>query len=452
MDVCNNVYITGILVVVFGSGSWLAVNGIWAEIPVLWSKAPERESLAPILTVTFQLANIGPLIFLAIRLRHKRRRKLQSYSIIAMFVVGVISSVLLAVFWNKTNQIGGSEYSTALISISFMFALVDCTSSVTFLPFMALFPSHLNAFYFGEGLSGVVPSIIALAQGVYVSPDHKIENSSTQEFHNHNRSCDQGSIPIRFSVGTYFGILTVFVIFSMISFFLLNFYLLHEGHAHRQEQESSALMASVKFHSLLSDDTSSDDNGANISINMYTETQELFWSKKLIVLLFLELLISCIGNGLAPAVSSYAFSSYGNAAAVIIVNTGMISGSAIALIAVKFAWKNSLGKRVFITLAALVIIAIALIGYIIWLATTLNPPLKGHTEGTVLVAIINALVYITVMYCKVTIAKAANELMGEKALFGCGVTTQIGSLIGALTIFGATRAGVFPTPQNCLGV
>jgi hypothetical protein len=302
------------------------------------------------------------------------------------------------------------------------------------------------------GLSGVVPSIIALAQGVYVSPDHKIENSSTQEFHNHNRSCDQGSIPIRFSVGTYFGILTVFVIFSMISFFLLNFYLLHEGHAHRQEQESSALMASVKFHSLLSDDTSSDDNGANISINMYTETQELFWSKKLIVLLFLELLISCIGNGLAPAVSSYAFSSYGNAAAVIIVNTGMISGSAIALIAVKFAWKNSLGKRVFITLAALVIIAIALIGYIIWLATTLNPPLKGHTEGTVLVAIINALVYITVMYCKVTIAKAANELMGEKALFGCGVTTQIGSLIGALTIFGATRAGVFPTPQNCLGV
>ena len=149
-----DVYITGFLVVLFGSGSWLAINGIWAEIPVLWAKAPEHESLAPILTVVFQLANIGPLIYLVIRwLCCKSDRKLQSYTINIIFVVGTVSCVLLAVFWDRTSHTFGREYSSALIGLSFVFALMDCTSSVTFLPFMALFPSqYLNVFYFGEGL------------------------------------------------------------------------------------------------------------------------------------------------------------------------------------------------------------------------------------------------------------------------------------------------------------
>ena len=67
-------------------------------------------------------------------------------------------------------------------------------------------------------------------------------------------------------------------------------------------------------------------------------------------------------------------------------------------------------------------------------------------------ATINAAASSTVMYCKVAIAKASKELVEERALLGCGVATQIGSLSGALTMFGVVQAGVFPTPQNCLVV
>ena len=240
---------------------------------------------------------------------------------------------------------------------------------------------------FIAGLSGVLPSVIALAQGAYVSPSP--ENSSLKMIH--NRSCDQGSIPIHFSVSTYFATLTAFVICSMMSFLVLYHYCLPQAKQHdsySKEQESSLLKdenKSVKFRSLMSDDSSSDDSEAGVTVSVCTETQGSFWSKKMAVLLFLEMLISCIGNGLAPAVSSFAFSSYGNTAAVTIVNIGMISGPVTALVAVKLAWKNSVGKKVFMTLGVLVITAMALNGYIIWLATTLSPPLQGHAEGVVLV-------------------------------------------------------------------
>jgi len=48
----------------------------------------------------------------------------------------------------------------------FALAFVDCSSSVTFLPFMTIFPNtFLTTYFFGEGLSGLFPSVFALAQG-----------------------------------------------------------------------------------------------------------------------------------------------------------------------------------------------------------------------------------------------------------------------------------------------
>ena len=51
----------------------------------------------------------------------------------------------------------------------FFLSLVDCSSSVTFLPFMMQLPAHYVTTYFiGDGLSGFVPGLVALAQGVGV--------------------------------------------------------------------------------------------------------------------------------------------------------------------------------------------------------------------------------------------------------------------------------------------
>lgn len=149
-------YVTGFLVLLFGTGSWLAVNGIWAETPVLWLVSPECKSLVSILTVAIQLANIGPAIYLLTRqiCNKSRHPQLQIYTIYIIYVIGIVSCVLLTVFWDNTSQVFGENHSTALITLTLMFALMDCTSSVTFLPFMALFPSqYLNVLYIGEGLS-----------------------------------------------------------------------------------------------------------------------------------------------------------------------------------------------------------------------------------------------------------------------------------------------------------
>jgi hypothetical protein len=43
----------------------------------------------------------------------------------------------------------------------------------------------------------------------------------------------------------------------------------------------------------------------------------------------------------------------------------------------------------------------------------------------------------------VAIAQGAKEIMGEKALEGCGIAIQLGSLIGAVTTFGFVITGHF---------
>lgn len=61
---------------------------------------------------------------------------------------------------------GGVEHSTVLLLLVFAVSLVDCTSSVTFLPFLAHFkPAYMTAYYVGEGMSGLLPAAFAFIQG-----------------------------------------------------------------------------------------------------------------------------------------------------------------------------------------------------------------------------------------------------------------------------------------------
>ena len=142
------------LVVLLGCGSWVAVNGMFSESPVIWPLAPECLRLASIMTVAIQLANIGPAVYLLVgRVCCKGKEvQVQTWTIYVIYFIGIVSCSLLAGFWDRTSHVFGKEHSTALISLLFFLALVDCTSTVTFLPFMAQFPVHyLSALYIGEG-------------------------------------------------------------------------------------------------------------------------------------------------------------------------------------------------------------------------------------------------------------------------------------------------------------
>lgn len=159
--------LTYCLVCLFGIGSWIAINGIWAEISILVNCSPEGYKLPALLVVMIQVANVGPLLYTIVKCLFYRC-KLQTYqirleigTIFILIVIGISACILLSFFWNWTYFHG-----LPLFAIVFFLALVDCTSSVVFIPFMKHFPPvYLSALYIGEGFSGLLPSLFALVQG-----------------------------------------------------------------------------------------------------------------------------------------------------------------------------------------------------------------------------------------------------------------------------------------------
>lgn len=180
MDVCGSLrrsltqlnascLLTYFLFCVFGLGSWVAINGIWGELSILVVSLPECYDLPAVLSVVIQVANIGPIIYIVLKSILRRCSiKTMTIEISAVYVlvtIGLLSCILLSITWDKTAVIG-REHSVALIVLTFCLALVDCTSTLVFIPFMKHFPArYISALYIGEGMSGVIPSAVALSQG-----------------------------------------------------------------------------------------------------------------------------------------------------------------------------------------------------------------------------------------------------------------------------------------------
>ena len=47
--------VVSILIVLFGMGSWVAINGVWAELPILVSSLPESWNLPTYLVLLIQV-------------------------------------------------------------------------------------------------------------------------------------------------------------------------------------------------------------------------------------------------------------------------------------------------------------------------------------------------------------------------------------------------------------
>lgn len=196
-------------------GSWVAINGIWAELPILLVTQPECYQLAAVLSVTIQLANVGPLVYtIAKVIWSSCRYKVIYLEIVGVYTIigiGLIATTLMSFFWSKTAYIGEENYSIVLIILVFFLALVDCTSSVIFIPFMKHFPAiYLSPLYIGEGLSGVIPSALALVQGsvnnsIHCKPGH-------ENYPGINR------LGIRYSPQVYFLLLAFIVLLCGLSF------------------------------------------------------------------------------------------------------------------------------------------------------------------------------------------------------------------------------------------
>jgi len=219
-----------VLVIVFAMASWIDINGVWVELPLLVPRLPEGWGLPSYMAVLIQLANIGPLLVTLYNYFSPRNQGSGHCDVPISYIiigVGMVSCLLMSLFWDRTSILFGHEHSTALLFLCFFLAFVDCTSSVVFLPFMALFkPEYMTAFFIGEGFSGLVPSLAALVQGVGGNPSCVLKNITHINKTDNSSTVTPELVPVypapRFGVEEFFIFLMVLMSLSFLALALLD--------------------------------------------------------------------------------------------------------------------------------------------------------------------------------------------------------------------------------------
>lgn len=315
--------LTHLLACTFGMGSWVAINGLWVELPLLVTVLPEQWDLPSYITIIIQMANVGPL-FVTL-MHHFRPGLLKEVAVIYVVVsIGVVACGLLAFLWSHTSHIAGRSHSTAFLVLTFFLALVDCTSSVTFLPFMMqLQPQYLTTFFIGEGLSGLIPALITLGQGSGISSCFNVSHivnitTGNETVETTIYQLETRYLPANFSTLVFFLLMTLMMLACLLSFFFLARKPKVWELSQRQLFPSSIVLSS--FDQL-------PDGGAGSRLSRgcpcpkdAKEPGDILPKKvsyplaKLIFIYFLITWVSALTNGVLPSVQSYSCLPYGNTA------------------------------------------------------------------------------------------------------------------------------------------
>lgn len=154
-----------ILVVMFGITSWSIMNGLWVELPILVAHLPEGWTLPADLTIVGQAGNLGPLVFTFLVYMFPRVKLEVPASILIVLVLS-LCALLYSFLWQETATLGGSEYSVALLSLTFIQSVFAAMTSQAYLAFMShLKARYMSSLFLGMGLSGLLPALVAVAQG-----------------------------------------------------------------------------------------------------------------------------------------------------------------------------------------------------------------------------------------------------------------------------------------------
>ncbi|KAH9371837.1 hypothetical protein HPB48_021801 [Haemaphysalis longicornis] len=217
-----------VLCLLYGLSSWLAITGLWMELPLLVHALPERWALPAVLSVAIQMGNVGPLLYgLSTVIWRHRFTGPRALSIAnhVQLCIGIIACVALITAWRATGFILGRETSIVLLVAAFALSIVDCTSSVVYLPFVGRFREvYMTSYLVGEGLGGVVPGLVALAQGVEdaICVNETMPSTSVTENSSEGMTAVLDVEAINFEPEVFFGVLLLLVLLSYGSFILLD--------------------------------------------------------------------------------------------------------------------------------------------------------------------------------------------------------------------------------------
>ncbi|XP_033216875.1 solute carrier family 52, riboflavin transporter, member 3-A-like [Belonocnema kinseyi] len=376
----KNSLIVHLLIATFGISAWIGINSIFVELPLLVNSLPEKWNLPMYLVIMIQVANIGPMAYILARKFNFNFP--ESYLIFALLLLGASMMSLLAFFYKKTLFFRGKEYSAVLFAATFFTALVNCSSSLLFMPYLRHFrESYLASYYVGEGLSGIIPSAIALIQGT-------------------GSQCDSEKIE-RFSPQYYFISIFIILLFSLIAFLLL---------------DNLELVASEK----VSENT---ENVARKDENL----NHKFESTLRIYFYILLGLMCLLANGFLPGIQSFSSLPYGNITYHLTATLSLLANPIGCFLAVFFppkSWKiiNWLSTVTFLNCS-----------HVIYLAfVSPRPPLQYSVVGKVFVILSWILLIGLISYVKLALASIFRHEAHSGNLFRIGIVMQIGSAFGAV--------------------
>ncbi|KAK7463949.1 hypothetical protein BaRGS_00038061 [Batillaria attramentaria] len=459
-----------VLVCVFAISSWVDINGLWVELPILVTNLPEQWTLPSYIIAISQVANLGPIIFFVLANCVGRTRtykttldKVTSY---AIMLVGVTSTLLLAFLWRESAYVAGADRSVALLALSFFLAFMDCTSSLAYVAFMAaLKPSYMASFFLGEGLSGLLPALLALGQG---AGDIVCVNgsSSSQEVVNGtvvNGTVVNGTtvnvtdyfvfpkyVEPRFSVQVFFLLMSGIIALSIASFTLINFwsyckdqfvqisfYSLSGDHSTDKsaKQSPSDHIEGVGFQRSSSRNTQSDFGGANNSGFIDDEGKsESGWKNGVSGDVAVRqdvsvVVINFLITSFLLSVQVYSSLPYGISIYNLVVTLSNIANPAACAICI-FVTVTS--TPVITLMASL---GVACGAYIIVAASmSPAPPLVDTSAGGPVAVVIWVGASFFLTFAKISVASVMRKV-GRRALIWYGAATQSGALLGALTGF-----------------
>ncbi|XP_024056717.2 solute carrier family 52, riboflavin transporter, member 3 [Terrapene carolina triunguis] len=433
--------LTHLLACVFGTGSWAALNGLWVELPLLVTELPEQWYLPSYITIIIQLANVGPLL---VTLLHRFKPSLLSevaviYGVVA---VGALACLLLAFLWGFTSPVAGEPHSTAFFGLAFCLALVDCTSSVTFLPFMArLQPRYITTFFMGEGLSGFLPALVALAQGAGIARCVNVTRVTNVTAGNNTAEGSQFQmetqyLPANFSTLVFFLLLAAMMVACLVAFFFLT-RLPKAWELSRQ----NLCPSTITLHSLqeipgngprLSGGGDSPRGGKLASSNKgshHTDPEVTYSLAKFAFIYLLVAWVNSLTNGILPSVQAYSCLPYGNMAYHLSATLSSMANPLACTIAM------FLPSRSLALLGALSVAGTGFGAYNMAMAVMSPCPLLQHSAWGHAIIVISWVCFMgSLSYVKVMTGVILRS-QSHSALVWYGAVEQLGSLTGALIMF-----------------
>ncbi|XP_070604542.1 solute carrier family 52, riboflavin transporter, member 2 isoform X2 [Erythrolamprus reginae] len=310
-----------VLVALFGMGSWISVNSLWVELPVVVKRLPEGWNLPAYLSVLIALGNIGPVSVGLIH-RFAPKRLQERWLIHAIQALALATVLLLALLWDRTAVVAGELRSVAFLALAFLSALACCTSNVSFLPYMYRFPPlFIRTFFIGQGLSALLPCVLALGQGVgqlECRNDTRWGNTSQPHYLQEN-----------FSASTYFWLLVALLGVSAVAF--MGLVVWHSRRDTPEDRDSPEGRPDAEEGYPLRNDSS--DPALPSVPSRGSASLLTFWTGRNLYLLGLLGVSNALTNGVLPSVQTYSCLPYGNTAYHLSVVFGNIANPVACFVA-----------------------------------------------------------------------------------------------------------------------